>query len=283
MIEQLETNSEPNEFESRYGDIMVEWMRMRMSEAVNQINQDFEQYRFSEALMTLYKLIWDDFCAWFLEMIKPGFGEKIFDQLYAQTKEIMADLMKLLHPFMPFITEEIWQQITKTDAEYINLQKWPEIIEYSKTSDYYSSAFELIGHIRGLRNQKQISPKIPALVYIQTRNATPIQVMEGIVCKLAKISELHLNEQHTLSTTLVGVNEVAVEFEGVSNVVEINPEETQKEIERLEKFLMGIESKLGDAKFMDHASPEVVAREQQKKEDTLLKIRALKEELANIQ
>lgn len=281
LLEGLTTTDEPVPYYETYGERIQDWMEARISEVREQIEHDFKQYRISDALMQLYKLIWDDFCSWYLEMIKPPFGEKIPATTLTQARKVMSDLMVMLHPFTPFITEELWQNLNpEQNKGYINQQTWPSYKEAKMASDDFQAAMQLISMARSFRNENGISPKIKAHIRLFTQSEEKYSRYEGVILKLSNASQLTFDNSLTSSSMLVGTDPVMITFEGVWLDEKKDPEALKSEIERLEQFLSSILKKLQNEKFVQNAQPEVVERERQKQKDTEQKIQSLKAELA---
>lgn len=281
LLEGLQTTTDSAPYYEEYGDKIQLWMETRMAEVQQQIDQYFTQYRISDALMQLYKLIWDDFCSWYLEMIKPPYGDPIPEKILIKAKKVMSDLMVMLHPFTPFITEELWQNLhNHQDIGFINQQSWPDKAPTSFESAYFQPAMQLVSQVRAFRNEKNISPKIPATIYIQTGDSQKYIDYKGVIQKLSGSTDIHFDTKAAGFVALLGTDEVTVTFEGVSLTEKQDPALLEAEIQRLEQFLLSVQKKLENEKFVQNAQADVVERERQKLHDTELKIQSLKAELA---
>ncbi|MCB9263218.1 MAG: valine--tRNA ligase [Flavobacteriales bacterium] len=253
------------------------WMQATINETVKQVDSHFEKFRISDAMTAIYKLIWGDFCSWYLEWMKPAYGSPIPQKDLEKIKSNFDVLMRLLHPFMPFVTEKLWQHLHQSDSIFINNKTWPATSEISE-NNVVELAKELVSLIRSVRNTKQISPKIAATISVKTENENGFKSVESLVSKLANVESFSYNTAVDGLKELLGTNEVVLNFEGV----DLNQKDVaaiQSEINRLKGFLMGIEKKLSNEKFVANASEDVVAREKQKQADTLSKIEALQNEL----
>ena len=271
LIKGLEISEVQDVFSKNHSSQVHQWMYHKLSKTIDRINAHFDEFRISDALMELYKLTRDDFSGWYLEMIKPTYGQPIYTKDLDQVIQMFDQILKLLHPFMPFITEELWHGLGNRNGEYINQQSWPTQKPIGAAID--QNVFNLVSEIRAKRNENGISPKVPAFISLNVNYNSIYETTEGIILKLANASISENQKECTLFKTLVGIDEVIISFEGF--VKEIDTESNQKEIKRLQGFLFGIEKKLSNEKFMANAKPEIIANEQKKKEDTLRKIERL--------
>jgi valyl-tRNA synthetase len=274
LIQGLETIQQRNEYYTEYGDLAHQWIQSRLSEVTTQVNKHFDAFRISDALMELFKLTRDDFSGWYLEIIKPTYGDPIPEQDLAQVKNVFDAILRLLHPFMPFITEELWQGIALREQTFINSQEWPVFDAVS--TPIHPNVFELISEIRSKRNENGISPKVEATIFITTSKQNVYTGAEGIIQKLANVA-LFKEEQIDGFKSLVGTDEVTIAFKDF--VQKIDVVALESEIKRLEGFLIGIDKKLTNESFMANAKGDVIAKEEQKKSDTLSKIASLKTQL----
>lgn len=257
------------------------WFENQMDKTVAEIADQFEKFRISDALHLLYKLIWDDFCSWYLEAIKPNYGDPISEEVYVKTIYFFEELMKLLHPFMPFLSEELWQNISSRTAEealIIAQQRKdqnfdPEIIQNFEVTK------ELISGVRNYRQTKGISPRETAEVFT---NASSFP-NENLLRKLANISALHFAEKtdRPAFTFLVGSSEIAIPLSEKLDLEE-ERKKTVEEIKYLKGFLISIEKKLSNEKFMAGAPQQVVDVELKKQSDAQQKIQLLEEKLKTL-
>jgi valyl-tRNA synthetase len=259
----------------------IEWFENKLNKTIAEINDQFEKFRISDALHLIYKLIWDDFCGWYLEAIKPNYGEGISKEVYNKTIYFFEELMKLLHPFMPFLTEELWQTISERsidEALVIAQQKEAEAFDETIIKNFETAA-ELISGVRNYRQTKGISPREAAEVYT---NAAEF-ANEAVIRKLANISEIHFGQKTDKPsfTFLVGATEVSIPL---SENLDLGEEKakTEEEVKYLKGFLVSVEKKLSNEKFVANAKPEVVEVERQKQKDALDKIAILEEKLKSL-
>jgi len=259
----------------------IEWFENKLNKTIAEINDQFEKFRISDALHLIYKLIWDDFCGWYLEAIKPNYGEGISKEVYNKTIYFFEELMKLLHPFMPFLTEELWQTISERSIdEALVIAQQKEAGAFDETIiKNFETAAELISGVRNYRQTKGISPREAAEVFT---NATEF-ANEAVVRKLANISEIHFGQKTDKPsfTFLVGATEVSIPL---SENLDLREEKakTEEEVKYLKGFLVSVEKKLSNEKFVANAKPEIVEVERQKQKDALDKIAILEEKLKSL-
>lgn len=272
-------SSKPQTIESKEA---ISWLKNKIAKTVTLINGDFEKYRISDALMNFYKLIWDDYCSWYLEAVKPPFGEDIDEKTYIETIAILEDLLKLLHPFMPFISEEIWQTIKKREIQeslIITSTVSENAYNESIISDFEVTK-EIISSIRNFRSEKGLSPKESLTLIFKSSDK-----LENIatIKKLANISQIkdQLNENEPSYTFLVGKLEFAIPF---TQTIDTEAEKAKilEDIAYLEGFLKSVNAKLSNEKFVNGAPQKVVEMERKKQSDTLEKLTILKESLKKL-
>ncbi|MCF8253736.1 MAG: valine--tRNA ligase [Bacteroidia bacterium] len=257
----------------------ADWFAGRLSAALVEIEEKYKGYRLSEALMSIYKLIWDDFCAWYLEMVKPVFGEPMNESTYQTTIGFFEELMKVLHPFMPFITEEIWQNMReREEGNSICIEAYP-IASMAVTPDL-SRVFEAIQQIRNLRNAKGISPKEAFEISIKAKDQIFYQPYLFLLKKLANVSSINFVEEQPAGTTLLPVDTDELFIVLNLQVDEVaEREKIEKEIEYLQGFMKSVDAKLSNEKFVANAKPELVEKERQKKADAEAKLDVLRKSL----
>lgn len=259
----------------------IEWFENKLNKTIAEINDQFEKFRISDALHLIYKLIWDDFCGWYLEAIKPNYGEGISKEVYDKTIYFFEELMKLLHPFMPFLTEELWQTISERSIEealMIAQQKEAGAFDEAIIKNFETAA-ELISGVRNYRQTKGISPREAAEIYT---NASEF-ANEAVIRKLANVSEIHFGQKTDKPsfTFLVGATEVSIPL---SENLDLGEEKTktEEELKYLKGFLISVDKKLSNEKFVANAKPEIVEVERKKQKDALDKIAILEEKLKSL-
>ncbi|MCC3216721.1 valine--tRNA ligase [Chryseobacterium sp. X308] len=259
----------------------IEWFENKLNKTIAEINDQFEKFRISDALHLIYKLIWDDFCGWYLEAIKPNYGEGISKEVYNKTIYFFEELMKLLHPFMPFLTEELWQMISERSIdEALVIAQQKEAGEFDEAIiKNFETAAELISGVRNYRQTKGISPREAAEIYT---NASEF-ANEAVVRKLANVSDIHFGQKTDKPsfTFLVGATEVSIPL---SENLDLGEEKakTEEELKYLKGFLVSVEKKLSNEKFVANAKPEIVEVERQKQKDAQDKIAILEEKLKSL-
>jgi valyl-tRNA synthetase len=267
--------------------VTIDWFDSRFNQALIEIEDNFAQYRLSEALMVTYKLVWDDFCAWYLEMIKPVYQQPIDRETYTRTITFFENILKILHPFMPFITEELWHDELfgeRTDNDCCIVAQLPTNGEInSRLLADVELVKQIIAQIRNIRNNKQISPKETLPLAIKTNSGIDYLSYQSVITKLANLSEFVLvNDKVNGATSfLVSTDEFYVPLtENIDPLAEA--ERIQKEKEYLTGFLKSVNAKLSNERFMSNAKPEIIEVEQKKKADAEAKLKILEESLAGL-
>ena len=263
--------------------IAAKWFEAKLKQTNAEVNDLFSKYRISEALMAVYKLFWDEFSSWYLEMVKPAYGSPIDATSYNQTLAFFETLLKMLHPFMPFITEELWQHIyDRNNGESImraELKLDAPTEDDNNIANAIESVKQIVGGVRTVRNQKNI-PNKDALV-LQVVGQNNFEAYSSVITKMANLSAINVvaEKDATASAFMVGTDEFAVPLGDMIDVeAEIAKQEAQ--LKHLEGFLAGVKKKLSNEKFVAHAPEAVVAMERKKQSDSEEKIAALKESLA---
>ena len=262
-----------------------DWFEARFQDALREINDHFSKFRISDALMTTYKLIWDDFCSYYLELVKPPYGEAIDKDTYEATITFFEDILTILHPFMPFLTEEIWHQITdRDDKDCVIVNHWPIEKDYDKAILHDAKvAFELVSQIRNIRAAKGISPKEALTLHVKTNSEMIYQEYISVIDKLANIDELAFtNDKIDQAVSFfIGSDECFIPMEGAIDV-EKEREEIQKELDYTKGFLKSVKKKLENERFVSNAPAQVVEMEKKKQADAEAKIKTLEESLKNL-
>ena len=266
-------------------DVACKWFESKLREVNSEVDDLFKKYRISEALMAVYKLFWDEFSSWYLEMVKPAYGSPIDSITFNKTLGFFDTLLKMLHPFMPFITEELWQHISERNEgdsimkECLKLDK-PNENDAKLIADIENIKL-VIGNVRTIRNQKNIPQK--EKLELQTIGKDNYEAYSSVVIKMANLSGITTNAEKTADKALfmVGTDEYAVPMGSLIDVAaEIEKQEAQ--LKHLEGFLAGIKKKLSNEKFVANAPEAVVALERKKQSDSEEKIAALKASLSEL-
>ncbi|MEB2779746.1 valine--tRNA ligase [Algoriphagus sp. C2-6-M1] len=262
----------------------IEWFENRFNQALVEINEHFEKFRISDALMTTYKLVWGDFCSWYLEMIKPEYQHPIDQATYDKTIELFEDILKILHPFMPFISEELWHQIKERSVEEsLILASWPETKAFdTRIIEEANQVFEVVSQVRNLRASKGMSPKESLDLTINAKNEELYGRFEVVLNKLANLSSLNFGEKVANSISFVVKSDECFVLMGDSINVEEEKENIQKEIDYTRGFLNSVMKKLRNERFVAGAPAQVIEMERKKQADAEAKIKALEESLAKL-
>lgn len=268
-------------------NVSIEWFENRLYEQLDVINDHYNKYRMSDALMATYKLVWDDFCAWYLEAIKPEFingkAQPIDKTTYDATILFLESLLKIMHPWMPFLTEEIWHMTnTRSEMDCIILAQWPETKKQSaETLKAFEVVKEIVAQVRTIRQQKNISPKEQLEVKEKSTQGQLYSRFDSVVIKLANLSSYGYTENKIEGA--VGFRVLTAEF-FVPLTGNINPAEEKerliKELDYNKGFLKSVQVKLSNERFVANAKPEIIAVERKKESDALQKIKSIEEQLA---
>mgnify|MGYP002336221378 CR=1 FL=1 len=266
--------------------VAIAWFESQMNHTIAAIGDHFKKFRISDALLSTYKLIWDDFCSWYLEMIKPEFGKPVDRATYERTIQFFETLLKILHPFMPFITEELWHELKeRSGKECIIVARYPEASAVNGELLQESMfAFELIAEIRNTRNAKGVSPKDQLQLLVRDGDRCPVKSFWPVVTKLANVSGIRFVTESPASGTsgfVIRSTEFFIPLEGQIDV-EKERETILKDLDYQKGFLNSVEKKLSNEKFVSGAPAQVVETERRKKADAEAKIRALEESLKNL-
>lgn len=260
-------------------EIAVKWFDAKLKEVNEEMQKQFKDYRISEALMTVYKLFWDEFSSWYLEMVKPAYGQPIDQKSYDATLRFFDALLKMLHPFMPFITEELWQHIyDRKDGESIMREKLDipaPTAEEQKLAADIEAVKQIIAGVRTVRNQKNIAQKEQLSLQVVGKN--DFEAYNDVTQKMANLDKIEVIAEKSAdaSSFMVGTDEFAVPLGDLIDVA-AEIEKAEAQLKHLEGFLMGVRKKLSNENFVAHAPEKVVALERKKESDSVEKIAALK-------
>ena len=260
-------------------EIAVKWFDAKLKEVNEEMQKQFKDYRISEALMTVYKLFWDEFSSWYLEMVKPAYGQPIDQKSYDATLRFFDALLKMLHPFMPFITEELWQHIyDRKDGESIMREKLDipaPTAEEQKLAADIEAVKQIIAGVRTVRNQKNIAQKEQLSLQVVGKN--DFEAYNDVTLKMANLDKIEVIAEKSADTSsfMVGTDEFAVPLGDLIDVA-AEIEKAEAQLKHLEGFLMGVRKKLSNENFISHAPEKVVALERKKESDSVEKIAALK-------
>ncbi len=287
LIQGFEVSKDIKQNES--SKIAVEWFDARFNEQLEIINDLYSKYRMSEALMTTYKLVWDDFCAWYLEMIKPEFVDgkslPIDKETFDATIILFEKILKVLHPFMPFITEEIWHLIKeRSDKDCIIVAEWPKAKnENANIIKHFDVVMEVITNIRNIRKQKNISPKEKLQVFEKVNQGEIIKTYDPLIIKLCNLSSFEYVTSK-VDGAFSFVLKHAEYYVPLSQNIDVAAEKERlaKDLDYNKSFLKSVQTKLANEKFVANAKPEMVENEKKKLADAESKIKAIEEQLAGL-
>jgi valyl-tRNA synthetase len=265
--------------------LATEWFESKLSQTILDVQDHFQKFRISDALLSIYNLVWDDYCAKYLEIIKPPYQSPIASETIATALGLFDQLMRLLHPYMPFITEEIWQNMEERKAGIsICKAEFPKAkpVQASIIAQF-DSLFEIVTKIREIRNTKQISPKVALSLCIKSEQPQAYASLEAILIKLANLDSVTFI-QESISEAQTFVVKSDQFFVPLANDEDpaVLKEESEKELVYLEGFKKSVEAKLANEKFVQNAKADLVERERQKLSDAENKIKSLKELIARL-
>jgi len=276
-------NSAPTAQNAQPSSFATEWFESRLNQAKQEVDMLMQQFRLSEALKTLYSLIWDDFCSWYLEWAKPGFEQPVDPVIYAKTIGYFEEMMQLLHPFMPFISEEIYQLLRKQEEDLCIKQQ----TAIGKTNHTILAAGELlkqvISALRDARNKNQIKPKDPVKLHIETADQTPYNNIIGILSKQVNAASIDFDMASTSNTIVVAVekDKFFIETEKQLDTTALKAE-LIKDLDYQKNFRDSVSKKLSNERFVQNAKPEVVELERKKMADAEARIKNIEESLKNL-
>ncbi len=265
--------------------LSVEWFRQVMRRDIERVDEAFRQYRISEAFMMLYKLFWDDFSGWYLEMVKPAYQSPIDADTMAATKHFFDELLRLLHPFMPFVTEEIWQDLApEAGCESIVVARQPRIVETAdaRTLARFDLAREVISSVRNIRKQKNIAQKDTLTMKVMADENYP-EEYAPVIAKMCNLSSIDRVEEKDPAAAAFIVK-TAQYFIPLADKIDLEAEREKlaADLQYLEGFLASVMKKLSNERFVQSAPEKVVANERAKQADAEAKIAAIKERLASL-
>lgn len=264
--------------------VAIEWFESKLNKSIAELEDHFSKYRMSDALHSLYKLVWDDFCSWYLEIVKPEFGKPIDEVSYQKTISFFESILKLLHPFMPFISEELWHELVEREKEdCIIVAPWPKAKSYDdQIVSQCEIGFEVITQVRNVRNAKGLSPK-ESLALSVNGSVKEIDRFGSVIKKLSNLKEINsVTEKLSNATSfMVGTHEFYIPLEGKVDAAK-EKDDMLKELDYNKGFLLSVMKKLSNEKFVSGAPPQVLELERKKKADAEMKIKSLEERLSSL-
>ena len=254
--------------------LAIQWINSRFNEVLNEIEDHFKKYRISDVLLSLYTFVWDDFCSWYLEIIKEN---NISKETHSETIALLEKILKILHPFMPFITEELWNQIDN-QRDYIMISDYPLPANFNKILNYdFKKVFEIVTGIRKLKSDNKIKQIDVVQVMVNKKSEFDFSMYKELIEKLSKTKDLEIIKEvpNNYPTLISGKDIIYLKIEKSED----SKEDTLKQIEYLEGFLKSVDKKLSNKSFMDNAPKSVVDIEKKKRDDAIIKLENLKNSL----
>ncbi len=289
LIKGWEVDPAPANAEIAQADqVAIDWIESKLDQLIHELEDNFKTYRLSEGLVSLYSFIWGDFCSWYLEMVKPEYGKPISQHTYEKTLDIFEKLMTTLHPFMPFLTEEVWHQLReRKEGEDCIVSQWHKSGDFDEALiKNMALATDVISKVRDIRNQNQMSPKeafaLKAQSTQESKALTEHDGLKSIIIKLANLEDFALLADGEEGVSFIsGATEYHAMFERKIDAA-AERKKIEGELKRLNGFVTGIGKKLSNERFVNGAPEAVVAKEKQKLADGQAKIKILEESLAKL-
>jgi len=261
----------------------VNWFEERMNQVKNEVDSLMQQFRLSEALKTIYSLVWDDFCSWYLEWVKPGFEQPIESAVYNKTVSFFEQLMQLLHPFMPFISEEIYQ-LLKAQTNDLCVAQYGKAVEANAEILAQGELLkQVISALRDARNKNQLKPKETIKLHIQSVDASAYEAIEGIIAKQVNAEKISFASEPVANSIVVAIEKDKFYIESEKQLDnDTLKTDLLKDLVHQQNFLQSVIKKLSNEKFVQNARPEVLALEQKKQADTEARIKTIEESLESL-
>ena len=283
VIDNRESQQHTGDSRFTTNDFAVTWFENRLNEVKIEVNGLMKQFRLSEALKVIYSLVWDDFCSWYLEWIKPGFEQPIDASVYNKTVEYFNELLQLLHPFIPFVTEEIYHLLKEQDDDLCVKQQSRVNSPQSTILAQGNLLKEVITAIRDARNKNQIKPKDQITLHLQTAENKMYQSIQSILAKQINAKQIIIVSESVANTIVVAVEKDKFYIESEKQLDSVSLKtDLLKDLEHQKSFLQSVIKKLSNERFVQNAKPEVIALEQKKQTDAEARIKTIEESLANL-
>jgi valyl-tRNA synthetase len=281
LVKGWEDKVDPSLTQSQSAKTAIAWMQSKFNATLISLNDDYEKFRINEALMTTYKLVWDDFCAWYLEMVKPPFGQGMDAATHASSVEILENLLHVLHPFMPFLTEEIWHYLKpRSEGSSICVASWPKTdnVDASIITSFDRMQEVVIG-IRNLRKEKNIPNKeaVDLMIRVNQDNSTEFDAVIQHLCNIGSINYVEEKPSGCFSFVTASAEYFIPFTEQID--VEAEKKKIEAELSYLRGFLKSVEAKLNNERFVNNAPAAVLESERKKQSDSLSKIQMMEEQL----
>ena len=278
-------NVDENEKQPEYAQKAITWFENKLNQVIKTIDNQFDTYRLSEALKSLYTLFWDDFASWYLEIVKPPYGHGIDAETYEKTKQLFDKLLRLLHPFMPFVTEELWQNLyERKPDESICVAKMPEASDVDENiTGKFETAKEIISQIRKFRQEKNIKNSEKLKLLYRTIEGEYDNLFDGILTKLANLESI-VNTETMPENSISFVAKNVEYYLPLAGLIDVDAElkKLEEQLQYTKGFLANVMKKLNNERFVQNAPAQVVEREKQKKIDAENKIKAIEEQINNL-
>jgi len=264
--------------------LALKWYENKFNQVLELINKNYDNYRISDVLMSSYRLVWEDYCSWLLESVKPDFGDKIDSQTKLKVISLFEDNLKLLHPFMPFLTEEIWHKLASRNfKESITISPWPKSNKFDNdVINNFEIAKDIISYIRNFRKEKNIPFKQDLSLYFTSKDSNLNYI--SIIKKLVFLDKIEFSEKDkfkSVNSFIIGSIEFFIPLEGEFNL-KSEIKRLQKELDYNTRFLNSIENKLKNKSFIDNAPKDIIEKEKRKVNDANKKIEAIKKALSDL-
>ena len=278
-----DSSSQTINYQQSTNNFAIDWFTNRMNQVKNEVEILMQQFRLSEALKTMYSLIWDDFCSWYLEWVKPGFEQPIEAAVYNNTVSFFEELMQLLHPFMPFVSEEIYHLLKVQSVDLCTTQLEKTAAADAKILQQGELLKQVISALRDARNKNQVKPKETIRLHIQTHNAESFNAIENIISKQVNAVAIFYTNETIGNSIVVAVekNKFYIESEQKLDSVALKTD-LLKDLEHQQGFLASVQKKLQNEKFVQNAKPAILAMEQKKAADATARIKTIEESLAGL-
>ena len=276
-------NSEPGSTVIDNSQFTIDWFTNRLNEVKAEVENLMKQFRLSEALKTIYSLIWDDFCSWYLEWVKPGFEQPIDAAVYNKTVAFFEELLQLLHPYMPFITEEIFHQLREQKTDLCTVQYRTAAAADKVILQQGELLKNVITNLRDARNKNQLKPKDTIKLHIETATASRYQAIESILLKQVNAASIAYVEAAVANSIVVAVEKDKFYIDSEKQLDSATLKaDLLKDLEHQKGFLESVVKKLSNERFVQNAQPAVIALEQKKKADAEARIQTIEESLAGL-
>jgi valyl-tRNA synthetase len=277
---EVKSENSKSKIEQNFGLL---WFENRLNEVKQEVENLMKQFQLSAALKVIYSLVWDDFCSWYLEWIKPGFEQPIEADIYDKTVAYFDELLQLLHPFMPIITEEIYHQLKQRESD-LTIKPNPKAEpQNQKILEQGLLLQKTITTLREARAKNNLKPKEEIILHIQTQQQQSFASIQTILAKQINASAIYFVDQSVANTTVIAIESDKFYIESNKEVDTVAlKEELLKDLQYQQGFLESVNKKLNNERFVANAKPEVVALEQAKKESALARIKTIEESLASL-